>query len=325
MSAQRIAALAPLALLVVAGEVACRVLRLRAAGKTLGSDVSLGTALRVTLVGDLAAAVTPANAGGEPARLWALRESGLAWPTATLVLALELVTDLVVLGGLVAAVTSESGAALHWPWRSALLLLSAAVAGAAFLCSRAGSGLRARLAAIPRALIAAAPVVARHKASLLGALLAGLGHGLLRFTLLPVLASGLGLHVELRWLLAWQLLACYGLAFTPTPGGSGATEAGFLLFFARLLPRNETILLLVAWRLYSYYVYLAAGGLRLLLKRKEITTTTQRTRRTKEDKALRAPSSMTYLQHQVVGCRGGGAPVAGAALVAVAADRPIQH
>src|SRR5262249_15939779 len=150
----------PLALLVVAGEIACRTLRLRAAGAALGSELSLAGALRVTLVGDLAAAVTPANAGGEPARLWALRRARWTCPAAPLALALELGADLAVLACLLGSVGTgmlNPGALPLRTWRLLPWLLAGGAALAAVLLSRAGRPLRARLAAVGQEWAAVAP------------------------------------------------------------------------------------------------------------------------------------------------------------------------
>jgi uncharacterized membrane protein YbhN (UPF0104 family) len=87
----------------------------------------------------------------------------------------------------------------------------------------------------------------------------------LRFSLLPVIAIRLGVGVGLPSLLLFQLMAFYGLAYTPVPGGGGAVEAGFFAFFSGLMPKDELGLLLVVWRSFAYYAYLVGGGVATLI------------------------------------------------------------
>lgn len=264
---ERLGRIAPLALLLVAGEVFCRSARLVLVTAAAGHRLSPAAAIRITLAGDFAAAITPANAGGEPARLCALRREGLPWPRAAMVLAAELATDIVFATGLVCALAA--GGVLAPPrhlLRPAVLGLAAAALAGGLLLRRAPRfEACGRLASAFREAREAASALSRRKALLVLAALAAMGHGLLRFAILPVLAAGLAVPIGLRWLILWELVAFYGLAFTPAPGGSGATEVGFLLFFSPLAAPGDVGLLLAAWRLFSYYIYIFAGGIAALV------------------------------------------------------------
>ncbi len=249
------------AAIAVFAEVGCRALRLASVTRAVGRPIGIPAALRVTLAGDLAAAVTPSSAGGEPARALALRRHGLSWSESALVLGLELATDLITAAAVIAFVAS--GRRFPWPlhvdrrlvvW-GALVALVTAVAARQVL-RRAAAALQARLAGMRRALVRVR--TQRGFLALGGA--AAAGHAALRFSVLPVLAWAFGVGLDLKTLLAWQLVAFYGLAFVPTPGGTGATEAGFVMFFRNLVPSETLAALLAAWRFFSYYGYALIGA-----------------------------------------------------------------
>ncbi|MBQ8136156.1 MAG: flippase-like domain-containing protein, partial [Clostridia bacterium] len=59
----------------------------------------------------------------------------------------------------------------------------------------------------------------------------------------------------------WQLttlshLLYMGAAFTPLPGGSGAQEGGFYLFFQNIFPADTLLAALLLWRFFNYYLSL---------------------------------------------------------------------
>jgi uncharacterized membrane protein YbhN (UPF0104 family) len=259
-----LARLAPAALAVVAGEILCRAVRLVAMTAALGHRTPLRTALRITLLGDCAAAVTPGNSGGEPARFLALRSAGLAWSAASLTLALEFAADMLALAALLLGVVVTGDvppvARRLGPAAAAGLIAALAVA---LVVVRVVPGISARLTRGFAELRAAATLLRSHRAQLCLGLVASAGHCLLRFSVLPVIAASLGIALDLRTLVVWQLLAFYALAFAPTPGGSGGVEIGFLLYFRGRVAPEQLGLLLAGWRFFSYHVSALAGGLAL--------------------------------------------------------------
>ncbi len=50
-------------------------------------------------------------------------------------------------------------------------------------------------------------------------------------------------------------------AITPTPGGAGIAEGAFMTFHSDYIPKDGTLLLIMAvfWRFFTYYVYLLSG------------------------------------------------------------------
>src|SRR3954468_21355049 len=78
-----------LALLAVVVEVIARSFKLRWSARAAGIKLRFTTAVRTSLGGDFAAAITPARSGAEPARFFILAESGLSTANALVVVYAE--------------------------------------------------------------------------------------------------------------------------------------------------------------------------------------------------------------------------------------------
>ena len=82
------------ALATVTAEIVTRALKIQASARACGIPLGFGTALRVCLAGDFAAAITPARSGAEPSRFLVLAESGTGPAQRVLVLFLELFLEM---------------------------------------------------------------------------------------------------------------------------------------------------------------------------------------------------------------------------------------
>ena len=49
------------------------------------------------------------------------------------------------------------------------------------------------------------------------------------------------------------------LYFSPTPGGSGIAEGGFVLLFSSMVPAGTVGILAVSWRLFAEYIPFLIG------------------------------------------------------------------
>ena len=60
----------------------------------------------------------------------------------------------------------------------------------------------------------------------------------------------LGMNIQFDWLqvMGRMVLLNLVLYFSPTPGGSGIAEAGFIVLFASLLPEGMVGIMAVLWR-----------------------------------------------------------------------------
>ena len=82
------------ALATVTAEIVTRALKIQASARACGIPLRFGTAARVCLAGDFAAAITPARSGAEPSRFLVLAESGTGAAGRVLVLFLELFLEM---------------------------------------------------------------------------------------------------------------------------------------------------------------------------------------------------------------------------------------
>ena len=85
------------------------------------------------------------------------------------------------------------------------------------------------------------------------------------FSITFFIYKGLGLTEE-KWvnILLVQALLYLAVSFVPTPGSTGASETGFMIFFRFFFPRNLIFMAMLLWRIISYYLNILAGILFIL-------------------------------------------------------------
>lgn len=274
------------ALTVTVVEVVSRALKIQASAWAINAPLSFGTALKVCLTGDFAAAVTPARSGAEPARFFVLEEAGMPTAQRLVVLFLELFLELwslalVCLGlaalfyghgtsvmGLLGLVGGYSTAILalgtaayflsrgrtHGPPPSLVLRLRVSV-GVWRAVQRALRDLRAAVSGLRQA----------RPARLLTAYACSVVHITGKVAVLPALLVGSGVSLTTPEALApivlWPLALFYGGVVVPAPGGGGAIEGAFALTLVDAIPVSLFAASLLWWRFYTYYMYLLIGGL----------------------------------------------------------------
>jgi uncharacterized membrane protein YbhN (UPF0104 family) len=261
-----------------ATDVAIRAVRLRVLAP--GTTLTLGQAIAVNAYGEAASAVTPARAGGNPARFVALLRDGVSAPRALAALATELFIDWVLLAaaavvllmawGETAATGARRLAELAATPHARVLVVAVLVLAAASVVAlrwyrrrRPAQGLAPSLAGAWRA----ARNLGWHRVSG-SAALTGLSM-IARTAILPVLAAGLaspGLDPPAVVVGSFALL--YGQLVLPTPAGAGGVELGFVGGFAGALGPAAVAELLLTWRIYT--LILGAGLGALLLARAAI-------------------------------------------------------
>ncbi len=62
-----------------------------------------------------------------------------------------------------------------------------------------------------------------------------------------------------------QSLLYLAVSFVPTPGSSGASEAGFMFFFQLFFPKELIFMCMLLWRLITYYLNIIVGGIVILI------------------------------------------------------------
>ncbi len=68
-------------------------------------------------------------------------------------------------------------------------------------------------------------------------------------------------------LLTMSFLLFISASYTPLPGASGAQEGGFLLYYQGIFTGGTIGLALLIWRFFTYYLFLLAGALIVILER----------------------------------------------------------
>lgn len=81
------------------------------------------------------------------------------------------------------------------------------------------------------------------------------------YSVVPVFIAGLGISLPYQLVMGRMILLNLVLYFTPTPGGSGVAEAGFVLLFSPLLPEGLVGIVAVLWRLTCEYLPFLLGGI----------------------------------------------------------------
>jgi glycosyltransferase 2 family protein len=265
-------------------------LRLHIWSRFLGYRIRLRELLRMTLVVDLGAAVSPTAIGGEAFRWGLLVRHGVAPGEAATLALLPKMEDAVFFFGFALPFTLCYTAAWRLPalTTSARLLsgnvltvvgVGTFIALVAWALTRsalrghAGVGVRRygvrwwgrarrRLRVTWREARQVLWLIAAHgKSRFAVTLVLTAAHWAGRYSVITALALFLGLPFEpvLFWLLQWIVFTI--MTFIPTPGAAGGAEVAFTAVYATLLPDGVIGLATAAWRLFTFYVPVALAAL----------------------------------------------------------------
>ncbi len=271
-----------LALLAVALETIFRSAKLSLSARAIGERLAFSAALRTSLGGDFAAAITPARSGAEPARFVILTEAGLNASPALVILFLELALELLSLVGIaVAAVITFQGEGGMVRAVSAMLggyaTFVLGLGALAYVLSRGRTGgpppdwvrsLKVNAFAwrwVQRALrhtrASVDSVRSARPGWLLAALLASIAHIGARLTILPAIVLLYHPTLDAAALVFWPLALIYGGAAVPAPAGGGVMEVAFKAVLGGAIPSAIFGAALIWWRFYTFYIYLPLGAL----------------------------------------------------------------
>ena len=272
-----------LAALAFVVEVATRSLKLTWSATAVSTKLPITTAFRTSLGGDFASAITPARLGGEPARYLVLAQAGIDAASAMVILYLELFLEMISLIAVVVLIAVLFSASA--PAVATLIGLVGAysffvigVGVAAVVLSRTSPGSEAprwarhlrlhgsRWESVQRWVVRVRTTVDAFRTMHLGwaalALLSSIAHIAARFTILPALIFTMtDKPVPLGPLVVWPLGIIYGAGIVPAPGGGGAVELTFRAALGNVIPPELFAPALLWWRFYTFYLYIAIGGL----------------------------------------------------------------
>lgn len=88
---------------------------------------------------------------------------------------------------------------------------------------------------------------------------------LLVFSIPIVILRGFGIDPPYAEALGFASLLYVASSYVPTPGASGAAEAGLAVLFSQMVPLHLLGIFVLAWRIFTYYLTLIAGGLLAVL------------------------------------------------------------
>ena len=80
------------------------------------------------------------------------------------------------------------------------------------------------------------------------------------YATVPAYMTGLNIDFDLAQVMGRMVLINLVLYFSPTPGGSGIAEAGFVMLFANILPSGLEGILAVLWRFTAEYLPFMLGA-----------------------------------------------------------------
>ena len=81
------------------------------------------------------------------------------------------------------------------------------------------------------------------------------------YSIALVLLAGLGVTVDIRSAIAWQIMIMLVIPYIPIPGGSGVAELGVATLFAAFVPSSVLGVFILAWRFFTYYLTLIIGAM----------------------------------------------------------------
>lgn len=265
--------------------------RMNAMTRALGYKISPWIVLRTNLLGYFLSAITPFTAGGGALQVYSLARAGLTVGHGT---AAVLVSGFIAQFGLALAgifivfgfnVSISGDPRLEQIIRLGVLVYAIVVIALVWLTWHIDKG-RKVIAAVVRGVLRfvvdgskvrkAAVTVDRtivdiHRGlhEMLGqrslwalvAAMASVVHYAVQFAIVPVLALGLGISVSFPLLIAVQVPIFLLASILPTPGGSGGLEFGLAGALLQHVPPGQVGIIVVAWRLLTFYFVLAVGGL----------------------------------------------------------------
>lgn len=270
------------ALGVVAFDITTRTWKVQLSARAVGAKLPFGTALRMGLGGDFAAAITPSKSGAEPARFLVLKEAGFETAQILAILFLELALELLSL--LTIAVVFFLALDRSTSLMTALLSIVGAYATTMLVMTallvvlsrrnvtgpppgwavrlRMSAGLWRRVQRILRHVKVSVTGLRRaHPLPMAASFCVSVAHVFSRLTVLPLLVYAYGDRPPLAPLLVWPMVLLYGSSAAPAPAGGGVVEMSFKVALSGHIPVQLIASSLIWWRVYTFYTYLVVGAL----------------------------------------------------------------
>lgn len=260
-------------------------------GRMVEEHVSFWTSVRITMFGEYYSAVTPFASGGQPMLIAYYRRYGVGAAKASSILAVRYIgyVSSVVICYIVALLVEGAQVfrefpVIFWLTVGGFLINFASIVMVVLLMvnpslvRRTGLWVIRLIARIPlfknkrekwetsylkgvEEFAAAVEYIRQRPFQCALVLLLSLGSVVCEFSVAYLVYRALGLTAAgFLELFSMQTFLYLAVSFAPTPGGSGATEGGFYLFFAMVFPKQMLFSAMLVWRLFTYYSQLMLGA-----------------------------------------------------------------
>ena len=235
--------------------------------------------VNVVLSNYFLALVTPGASGGAIAQVMFMRKAGVPVAQSTVVVLVRTIMSIIFLILLVPVVLHSDSDIVKWMPASVLTVLSVLFISLPVLVifllrtqypekaiSWATQRFKLSFDTSRNCLIwyqefkNAVVVMGRHPLMVLRAFVESGLSLLFIYATVPAYFTGLNIKFDLVQVMGRMVLLNLVLYFTPTPGGSGVAEGGFLVLFSNILPNGVEGIMAVLWRFTAEYLPFLLGA-----------------------------------------------------------------
>ena len=235
--------------------------------------------VNVVLSNYFLALVTPGASGGAIAQVMFMRKAGVPVAQSTVVVLVRTIMSIIFLILLVPVVLHSDSDIVKWMPASVLTVLSVLFISLPVLVifllrtqypEKAISWVTQRLKLSfdtsrncfiwYQEFKNAVVVMGRHPLMVLRAFVESGLSLLFIYATVPAYFTGLNIKFDLVQVMGRMVLLNLVLYFTPTPGGSGVAEGGFLVLFSNILPNGVEGIMAVLWRFTAEYLPFLLGA-----------------------------------------------------------------
>lgn len=252
-------------------------LRLITLAKVTDERLTMRQIINVVLSNYFLALVTPGASGGAIAQIMFMRKAGVPVAKATVVVLVRTIMSISFLILLVPFVLHSDNDIVKWMPAYALTLLSVVFISLPLLafflmrtrypeqwlyaCTSKFSYTTRRNCFIwYREFKNAFIVMGKHPLMVIRAFIESGLSLLFIYATVPSFFTGLNIDFNIIQVMGRMVLLNLVLYFTPTPGGSGVAEAGFVVLFSNILPNGVEGIMAVLWRFAAEYLPFLLGA-----------------------------------------------------------------
>lgn len=252
--------------------------RLKTLADIAGENLSYHQVGNVVLSNYFLALLTPGASGGAIAQVMFMKKSGVSVPKATVIIFVRTIMSILFLFFLVPLIFYYDHKLIGWLPTSVIILFAVVFISVPLLCiflmtthypeywlgkitKRFSTKTQRAIFLGYRDFRQAAFLIGHNPFRIMKAFLESGISLLCIYSVVPVLFSGFGLDIPIFLTMGRMCLLNLVLYFTPTPGGTGVAEGGFVFLFSKILPPGTVGIMAVLWRLFCEYLPFVLGAI----------------------------------------------------------------